>query len=95
MAAASTNVEHGYCLDGELQRQKANLNAAYAERIRGADADFRGRIEKAQRAWIAFRDADCDAQALHGGSGEAASWLTCMVRLTADRAVELERYGAY
>lgn len=95
MAGAAANVDQGHCLDGELQRQKANLNAAYNERLRGADPAFRLRMEKAQRAWVAFRDADCDAQTLHGGSGAAMSYLTCMVRLTANRAVEMERYGAY
>ncbi len=95
MAGAAANVDQGYCLDGELQRQKANLNAAYNERLRGADPGFRSRLEKAQRAWVAFRDADCDAQTLHGGSGAAMSYLTCMVRLTANRAVEMERYGAF
>lgn len=95
MAGAVANVGQGYCLDGELQRQKANLNAAYNERLRGADPAFRARVEKAQRAWVAFRDAECDAQTLHGGSGAATSYLTCMVRLTANRAVEMERYGAF
>lgn len=95
MAGAATNVDQGHCLEGELQRQKANLNAAYSERLRGADPAFRSRMEMAQRAWVAFRDADCDAQTLHGGSGAAMSYLTCMVRLTASRALELEGYGAF
>lgn len=95
MASAAANVDQGYCLEGELQRQKANLNAAYDERLRDANPAFRARVEKAQRAWVAFRDADCDAQTLHGGSGATMSYLTCMVRLTANRAVEMESYGAF
>lgn len=95
MAAAVSNFDQGHCLEGELQRQKANLDAALKERLRGADPAFRVRVEKAQRAWLAFRDADCDAQTLHEGSGAAMSYLTCMVRLTANRAVEMESYGAF
>lgn len=57
-------------------------------------ADFR-LIERAQKAWIAYRDADCEAQMIKGGSAAGQSWLTCMIRLTADRALEMETYGAY
>lgn len=93
--AAASEADQGNCLEGELARQKTNLNAAYAERTRGMDADDLALIQSAQKAWIAFREADCKAQMVKNGSAAGASWLTCMVRLTAARALELEDYGVW
>jgi uncharacterized protein YecT (DUF1311 family) len=94
-AAAKSNVARSVCLEAELTRQKANLNAAFLVRSKDLDPEGLKLLNVAQRAWVTFRDADCKAQMIRGGSAAGLSWLTCMVRLTADRAVEMETYGAY
>ena len=94
-AAAESEAARSECLDAELTRQKANLNAAFQDRSKDMDPEGRRLLDAAQRAWVTFRDADCKAQMIRGGSAAAQSWLTCMVRLTADRAVEMETYGVW
>ena len=51
-------------------------------------------LRDAQRAWVAFRDAACAAEATLGGT-EAAELvaLDCLTRLTARRAADLELFG--
>ena len=40
----------------------AKLNAAYRASMARLNARQKGRLQAAQRAWIAFRDAECEAQ---------------------------------
>lgn len=94
-ALARSELDIANCLDAELARQKTILNVAYTARISGEDPKRVAEISKAQKAWVAFRDADCAAQMVHGGSAGPQSWLACMVRLTAARAVEMETYGSW
>ena len=59
------------CLDQEYAVADANLNAAWrrviAEHPSGGDrAAHTQDIRVSQRAWIAFRDAECEAQAKVG-----------------------------
>lgn len=54
-------------------------------------------LRASQRAWIAFRDADCKGvvpMEWTGGSGTSAAVLQCMIDKTVVRGKELsERYG--
>lgn len=95
-AAAQDEASKGACLGDELDRQNAALKAAADQHAAGLDADEAAGFAKAQKAWEAFRDADCDAQTVKSGtSGQTQSWQTCMVRLTAARAAEMKGYGAF
>jgi uncharacterized protein YecT (DUF1311 family) len=42
---------------------------------------------KAQRAWLAYRDAACEVQAspYEGGSIQPLIWFSCLSELTAER----------
>jgi uncharacterized protein YecT (DUF1311 family) len=93
--AAKSNADRSICLEAELTRQKANLDAAFLVRSNDIDPEGLKLLDAAQQAWVTFRDADCKAQMIRGGSASGLSWLTCLVRLTADRAVEMETYGAW
>lgn len=54
-----------------------------------------GTYREAQRAWIGFRDASCSHESLSTGAkqGPAADemMLTCVLRMTATRTLEMER----
>ncbi|WP_168076504.1 lysozyme inhibitor LprI family protein [Caulobacter sp. SSI4214] len=82
------------CANMELEAQNARLNRAY----QGAMSRLRlprqkAALQKAQRAWIAFRDADCASQ-------EDSEWSKlkqisandCVLSRTIQRADELEKF---
>lgn len=67
------------------------LNHAYRQLMSSASPEGRNRLRAAQRAWITFRDLDCEARAgSRGGSFYPASWSLCLERLTDERTQALE-----
>lgn len=109
-ADAGTTVELNFCADKDYQAADKALNAAYANavdyiRTRGDDekpydtASFEEAMRNAQRAWIAYRDADCKdlvAQEWSGGTGATAAILGCMTQKTIQRTKELkDRYSEH
>lgn len=84
--ASSSGAEQQSCLSSAFTREDARLNASYRE-TKGRLADREAEeLLSAQRAWISARDIRC------GGSPSSTepAVIDCMVRLTADRATELE-----
>jgi uncharacterized protein YecT (DUF1311 family) len=102
----SSTVEMNFCSDKAFQEADAKLNAVYKKVLAHiAEADLekpydRESWEKAmresQRAWVAFRDADCKGAVpmeWSGGSGTSAAVTGCMTEKTDARTKELtERY---
>ena len=96
-----TTVRQMECLLAEHDGWDRLLNEEYtrarteAARVDGADqpdhAVRADRLRAAQRAWIAFRDANCAmAYALHGGGSlRQISGAQCVLRMTAERTFEL------
>ncbi len=94
------------CLRQEVTKADARLNASYKsvlsalERAKkdnpGAD-ESRKKLVAAQRAWIQFRDNDCDAiYALHiEGSLRGVLYLQCIIDHTNGRTDELDALMAY
>lgn len=82
------------CGAAELKAQDARLNRAYqAAQKRLEKPRQKAALQKAQRAWIAFRDADC-ASYLDADWGSLAriEANSCVVDRTIQRADELEAY---
>lgn len=80
------------CLGAEIQAQDARLNRAYqAALVRLERPRQKTALQKAQRAWIAFRDADC-ASYLDEDWGTMArvEAQQCVLDRTRERADELE-----
>ena len=82
---------------GHMARAKAS-DDAYGDRQNGVFARYAETLLAAQRAWIAWRDAECSLSYASWGDGSmrniAAS--TCMAHLTADRVIGLrEMTGAF
>jgi len=106
-ANAATTVEINFCAEKDFDAADKDLNAAYAAALASTktrDLDkpydaksFEAAMRESQRAWLAYRDADCKdlvAQEWTGGTGAAAAILGCMTEKTAQRTKELrERFA--
>lgn len=79
------------CISEEFEREDQRLNDNY-QQLRSQLSD--GRKEQlltAQRAWIAYKDANCDFYAdPEGGTLARVSANSCVLTETTDRADELE-----
>ena len=53
-----------------FEKADANLNKIYAQLLAKLDAEGKTKLRAAQRAWVAFRDAQADLEAdlMRGGS---------------------------
>lgn len=100
--AAYTQVEMTECSREGWELADKALNRAYDAAIQGArefDEWPRGRAEEtlraAQRAWVPFRDAACEAEAAtwEGGTGQAMVQYGCLERLTVQRTDDLLAYA--
>ena len=101
-AEAVTQADLNACTHAEWQAADAELNAAYGvamAQMKALDAAYpeaeRGAVaalRQAQRNWIAFRDAACEAEAwtVRGGSMEPMVRFGCLGRLTAARSMDLQ-----
>jgi uncharacterized protein YecT (DUF1311 family) len=84
------------CADADLKASDAKLNTNYGEIMKrlSEDADARKLLQESQRAWIAFRDAECkfSSSGVDGGSAYPMVHAQCLRALTDERTVQL---GAY
>lgn len=89
---ATTQADLNQCAGQRLGAADRRLNRvyqAYADRL---SAPSRAGLKRAQRAWIAFRDAECGfrAGAVEGGSIQPMVAAQCRTGLTEARAKALE-----
>lgn len=92
------------CLSAEAEAWDALLNAEYSRALAGAKLmdteeaeyfpEFANRanaLREAQRAWITFRDADCELAYAQWGSGSMRNiaFADCRMEMTARRTLEL------
>ncbi|CCE96859.1 hypothetical protein SFHH103_02364 [Sinorhizobium fredii HH103] len=102
---AETQRDLNMCADQEYQAADADLNKAYRKAIAamqetdkelgGIDAAYVGAVEalkKAQRAWIGYRDGQCELAGFEarGGSMEPMLVSGCLAELTRKRTAELK-----
>ncbi len=84
------------CTDKALKNADALLNVVYHKFSRTLssedDPETLNRLKTAQRAWIPFRDAQCQLAAAEmlGGTGESLVALGCHYKMTVDRIKQLE-----
>ena len=92
-----TTVGAAACLLRERDAWDVLLNRHYQE-LRKAQTDpARTALRNAQRAWIAFRDADCSFayEQFAGGSIRQITGATCQRDRTAERVLHLRGYLAW
>lgn len=105
---ASSTVEMNFCAGEEFAKADASLNAAYKAALAAIpematehpfDAkSWESALRASQRAWVAYRDAECDGHVpmfWSGGTGTTAEVIGCKTDLTKARTKELkDRYEA-
>ena len=93
------------CADRDFQRADIAMNKQWAKTkslMAARDADAKGTtpdgdpsyvdaLVTSQRAWLAFRDAECkvESYSMRGGSAQPLESVTCKSRLTAGRTRQL------
>ncbi|MER2535697.1 MAG: lysozyme inhibitor LprI family protein [Rhizobiaceae bacterium] len=84
------------CAAADHQAADRKLNKAYGDIMKrlSDDADARKRLQAAQRAWIAFRDAECDFSTADSREGTIypALYSECLTALTDERTGQLSGY---
>lgn len=86
------------CAYREYEQVDAALNAAWKPAKAFADAIGQGKtLLTAQRAWLAYRDAACEAHAspFEGGSLQPLIRATCLSEITAERTRMLLEFHGY
>ncbi|HWA63725.1 MAG TPA: lysozyme inhibitor LprI family protein [Caulobacteraceae bacterium] len=81
------------CTDAELKLQDAALNAAYRKAMKDLTPGQKAKLQAAQRAWIAFRDAECASyEDEDWGSLSRINAASCVLHMTVLRTIDLEAY---
>ena len=98
-----TQADMTICAGKDYEKADKELNVAYQklrklliERDKAADADGKGATDAlvtAQRAWVAFRDANCALAGFRarGGSMEPMLISSCLAETSGKRAEELRQ----
>jgi uncharacterized protein YecT (DUF1311 family) len=79
------------CEGDEFVRQDAELNLAYRSMVGAMDPAKKLTFQKAERAWIAFRDAQCEFESSNDATATFGPLVynSCRTRLTYERKQEL------
>lgn len=79
------------CANEDFSAADAKLNATYQNLISASDANTGQLLQSAQRAWIVFRDAECEytTAGSEDGSIHPMEVSECLTRLTNDRIAQL------
>ena len=96
-----------FCADKDYKAADAGLNEAYQQALaqiakEGGEKPYDAKsweaaLRTSQRAWVAFRDADCRGlvpMSWGGGTGTTGGVLACLTQLTQERTKMLkERFA--
>ena len=88
---AKTQLEMNVCLADAYSNADRDLNAFYAPVKSKLHPAGIAKLQEAQRAWIRYRDLNCEAEAglYEGGSIQPAVRSGCLERVTRARIAEL------
>jgi uncharacterized protein YecT (DUF1311 family) len=90
--STGVDVDITNCMFKAWKTADAELNRVYAQSRKGLDVTDLQRLVAAQRLWVQFRDANCDAAyGLYGG-GSAGPMVraACLEKDTRERVKELK-----
>lgn len=87
-------VEMRYCASQDFDAADQQLNSLYKQLTRRLEPEPLAILKSSQRAWVAFRDSECEFQAYwtKGGSISPQLEIQCMAALTQARVKQLEAY---
>lgn len=88
---AKTQSEMNQCSAAAYRAADKDLNAVYGSLKEKLDPDLFVKLQAAQRAWVAYRDANCEAESAlyEGGSIQPMIRSSCLERATRSRIDEL------
>lgn len=100
---AMTTPEINYCAEQEWQEAEKKLNDSYKKLMADLNrsdengtfySDVRKSLLESQRAWITFRQKDCDAiyTLYAGGTIRGAMYFGCMIKHTKQRTDDFQNY---
>lgn len=99
-SSAISQLEMNYCAEQDWTRADDALNAEYKaamamlrahDKTNPSEFPEADRLQKAQRAWISYRDLACESEgfAMRGGSAEPLLIYGCLARMTEQRTADL------
>lgn len=93
-ADAQSQNEMNQCAFEEYKKADAELNRVYQQLLPKLEAAHQEKLKAAQRAWITFRDADCEyeAFAFEGGSMQPLIRYSCLETATKARTAQLRGF---
>ncbi|CAI8798997.1 LprI domain-containing protein [Pseudomonas donghuensis] len=91
MKTAESTLAMNNCNGAEIKRQDSRLNSAYKKAMAALEGPQQTQLREAQRAWIKYRDANCNLYySLTGGTIDQLNGAGCILGSTRDRADELQ-----
>ena len=86
-----TQAEMNVCSAEAFVRKDNELNAVYRKALQSVDASRRPKLRAAQRAWLAYRDAQCEFEGSESEGGTMKPTLVngCKTEVTAARIGQL------
>jgi uncharacterized protein YecT (DUF1311 family) len=94
--AAGNTVDTDKCFDAALKDADHKMNQLYAQVLSVLQPDDQQKLRVAQRLWVQYRDATCNAERdLYGsGTGSYPAYLACLEEETRLRTGDLQTtYG--
>lgn len=90
-AKIGITVDLAACLEKARASSDGELNAVYGALRKRLDPEEAKQLVAAQRLWIQYRDANCEAERdLYGsGTGRGPAYLACLEAMTRQRTNEL------
>lgn len=90
---AMTQMDMNACAAKDFAAADAALNKTYKTLTSKLDANELAALRTAQRAWIAWRDAECNFETIdaEGGSIRPMEFSMCQTELTNDRIRQLQK----
>jgi uncharacterized protein YecT (DUF1311 family) len=92
-AFAQNQQEMNQTAESDFEKADARLNAAYKKVLAKEDEDGKKKLIAAEKAWVAYRDAEADYEAdsqARGGSMEPMIYSGTEATLTEDRIKQLQ-----
>ena len=81
------------CTAAETDRWDKRLNASYRSLLVTLNPERKKALVDAEVAWLKFRDSNCDFIAdPDGGTAAGMAANSCVLRMTAERALELDSF---
>lgn len=87
-----TQMAMNVCSARDYEREDQRLNQTYRELLAKLEAAKREKLREVQRAWLSFRDLNCDFQSAdyQGGSIYPLIQTSCLADMTKQRTKDLK-----